>query len=117
VSYTPPDDEIVEDILVAAWQVVDFTQGVNEKAFRSDEKTHSATIHALLIMGEAAKRLTVEFREKHPTIDWRGMAGMRDVLIHQYDRINLSRVWAVATQEVPGIVTYLERIRRRGSEQ
>jgi uncharacterized protein with HEPN domain len=108
VSYTPSDEEIIADILTAARQVIAFTQDLDERAFRADEKTQSATIHALQIMGEATKRLTMAFRDRHMAVDWRGMAGMRDVLIHHYDRVDLSLVWAVAIQQVPVIAAYLE---------
>ena len=64
-------------------------------------------------MAEATKRLSMQFRERHPEIDWRGMAGMRDVLIHHYDRVELEIVWHVATEELPAIVAFLETFVRK----
>jgi uncharacterized protein with HEPN domain len=61
-------------------------------------------------MGEATKRLTQGFRDQHPEIDWRGMAGMRDKLIHDCRRVDPYRVWEVAGQEMPEILARLESL-------
>jgi len=65
--------------------IEEFLQGIDREAFLEDRKTRSATLHELLILGEATKRLSQEFRTRHSEIPWSAMAGMRDVLIHGYD--------------------------------
>jgi uncharacterized protein with HEPN domain len=110
VSFTPHDQEIIVDIVLAARGVLAFTGEVDEQAFSEDHKTQAATIHELLVMGEAAKRLSATFRAQHSEIDWRGMGGMRDKLIHDYRRVNMHLVWEVATQEVPEILAHLESL-------
>ena len=62
----------------------------------------------MIILGEAAKRISPEFREHHAEIDWHGIAGMRDKLIHGYDQIELTRVWRVANVDVPELLSRLE---------
>ena len=65
--------------------------------FLEDEKSQSAVIHQLLVMGEAAKRLSPEFRSKHPHLPWKMMAGMLDKLVHEYDDVDLDEVWLRST--------------------
>jgi uncharacterized protein with HEPN domain len=68
------------DILSAAKLALEFIEGMNELQFMADAKTQAAVTRQVEIMGEAAKRLSAEFRDSHPEIPWREIAGMRDVL-------------------------------------
>jgi len=68
-----------------------------------DLLVHFAVISQIQIIGEAAKRLSNSFRDSHPSIPWQQIAGMRDVLFHSYDRVDLKRVWSVATTAVPDL--------------
>ena len=61
-----------------------------------------ALIRCLEVMGEAVKRISPELREQHSDLPWRGMAGMRDLLIHAYDRVDLDEVWQ-AYRQFPAI--------------
>ena len=61
-----------------------------------------ALLRCLEVMGEATKRLSPEVRSSYPEIPWRGMAGLRDVLIHAYDRVDLQEVWQ-AYRQFPGL--------------
>ncbi len=60
-----------------------------------------AVIRNLEVIGEAAKRVPEEFRRDHPTIPWRGLSGLRDVLIHQYEGVNLEEVWLIVEKQLP----------------
>jgi uncharacterized protein with HEPN domain len=59
-------------------------------------------------MGEAAKRLSESYRNAHPDVPWKRIAGMRDVLIHQYDAVDLEEVWKTVSTEVPKVVSQLD---------
>ncbi|HSI71785.1 MAG TPA: DUF86 domain-containing protein [Fimbriimonas sp.] len=72
-----------------------------EEAFHGDPKTQDAVIRSLEVIGEAAKRIPEPFREAHPTVPWRGFARMRDVLIHQYEGVDLLQVWRVVEDVLP----------------
>ncbi len=98
------DDASLLDIAGAAELILRFIGNMEEADFQQDEKTQSAVLHQILIIGEATKRVSSEFREQHPDIPWKLMAGMRDVVIHAYDSVDLSHVWKTATVEVPDLL-------------
>jgi uncharacterized protein with HEPN domain len=61
-----------------------------------------------MVIGEAVKRLSLEFRARHSGIPWSDIAGMRDHLIHGYDIVDLEEVWKTVTVDVPDLLTALE---------
>ena len=65
---------------------------------------------ALEIIGEATKRLPLDVRERYPEVPWRGMAGMRDRIIHGYDMVDLQIVWDVVKRDIPQIQPQLQQI-------
>ncbi|MDQ3250638.1 MAG: DUF86 domain-containing protein [Chloroflexota bacterium] len=89
------------DIVLACRDIAEFIKAVDEYQFAANRLVRSAVIHQLLIVGEATKRLSTEFRKQHPMLPWKKMAGMRDKLIHGYDQVDLDLVWSVATTEIP----------------
>jgi len=97
----------VADILAAAARIERFLAGTTKGSFPDDEKTRSAVLHELLVIGEASKRLSTGFREANPSIPWRQMAGMRDKLIHAYDAVDVEEVWRTATADVPALAAML----------
>jgi uncharacterized protein with HEPN domain len=62
----------------------------------------------LIIVGEATKRLSSDFRDQHSTIPWRQIAGMRDVLVHDYNDVDLNLVWETATQAIPKLIEQIK---------
>jgi len=72
-----------------------------EEAFLTDPKTQDAVIRNFKVIGEAAKRVPDDYRARHPEIPWQLMAGFRDVLIHAYEGVDVRRVWAIATRDLP----------------
>ncbi|MCX6045319.1 MAG: DUF86 domain-containing protein [Chloroflexi bacterium] len=96
------------DIVLACQDVETFIRNLDEWQFKADRLVRSATIHQIMIIGEATKRLSPEFRKKHQSIPWKTMAGMRDNLIHGYNKVDLDLVWSVATTEVPALRAQLE---------
>lgn len=67
-------------------------------------------VRQIEIMGEATKRLSDEFRNRHPDIPWRQMAGMRDILIHAYDHVDIEEVWRTATDSIPPLIRQIEQL-------
>lgn len=99
----PRDDAALLDILHAAKRAQRFVAGMSREEFAADEKTRSAVLHQLMILGEAAKRIPSAYRAAHPKTPWRRMAGTRDTLIHEYDEaIEAGAVAAVVVDHVAG---------------
>jgi uncharacterized protein with HEPN domain len=98
------------DILTAARLVIKFMEGVDRERFERDELVQSGVIRQIELMGEAAKHLSEEFKAKYPEIPWKKMAGMRDILIHAYDYIDLDEVWNAVQFSIPDMIDKGERI-------
>jgi uncharacterized protein with HEPN domain len=105
------DDALhLSHILKATRRIVAYTENIGQADFDLDFKTQDAVVRQLEVVGEAVKRISPEFRAAHPQLPWRGMAGMRDMLIHQYDEIDFDIVWKTATESIPAVLVELERI-------
>ena len=102
------DISYLTDILQAARLVQIFVEGVDKATFDRDLMRQSAVVRQIEIIGEATKRLSETFRAKHPDIPWRSMAGMRDILIHAYDHVDLNEVWHTATLAIPDLIAKIE---------
>ncbi|MGD9819421.1 MAG: DUF86 domain-containing protein [Desulfomonilaceae bacterium] len=79
-----------------------FTKG-GKLVFLEDLVVQDAVIRNLEVIGEAAKRASAEYRESTPEIPWKGLASLRDVLIHQYEGVSLEEVWGVVEKDLPEI--------------
>jgi uncharacterized protein with HEPN domain len=95
------DDAYLLDMLLAARKAVKFTQGVLLEQLENDEMLQFATLRALQIIGEAARRISPEFKETHPEIPWSAIVGMRHRLVHEYFRIRVQKVWDVVRDDLP----------------
>ncbi|MCD6507698.1 DUF86 domain-containing protein [Candidatus Poribacteria bacterium] len=98
------DEVTLLDIAQAARLVIEFTQGMTKEQFFEDIKTQSAVLYQLLVMGEAVKRLSREFRARHPHIPWSLIVGMRDHLIHGYDIVDWDEVWKTTKKDIPDLL-------------
>lgn len=101
-------NDYLADILTAIIEVDQFIAGMTFDQFEEDRKTINAVIRSLEVLGEATKHIPVSFRNKHPDIPWSKMAGMRDVLIHDYMGVDLLTVWKVAKERLPEIKPLVE---------
>ena len=80
---------------------------MSQEAFEEDVKTQDAVIRRIEIIGEAVRRLSVEFCAQYPHIPWRQIRGMRNKLIHEYDRVDLVAVWDVIQQDIPPLIAQI----------
>jgi uncharacterized protein with HEPN domain len=97
------DEVTLQDIEVAARRIAEFIQGYTSDQFSADEKTWSAVLYQIGVIGEAVKRLSEPFRAAHPSTPSSEMAGMRNRVIHGYDAVDFERVWETVTRSIPAL--------------
>jgi uncharacterized protein with HEPN domain len=102
--------DYISDILESIKDVSDFTLNMDFKDFTNDRKTINAVIRSLEIIGEAAKKIPDDLKNKYPDKPWKQMAGMRDKLIHEYHGVDLEIVWKVIKDELPPLEKQIHEI-------
>ena len=109
----PRDSRVyLEDILGAIARIRRYTGGLSKDAFAADDKTVDAVVRNLEVVGEAVKRLLTDLRARRPEIEWQKIAGLRDILIHEYFGVDVDILWDVINNKlaaVEGAVTALLR--------
>ncbi len=98
-------------------RALQFTAGLNQDQFAADQRTIDATVWALEMVGEAAKRVPDQIRALDSTIPWGTMAGTRDVMIHRYYEVDLAEVWNIVQGDLEEMLPRLERLQRRLEQQ
>lgn len=108
--------EYLRHIVAEADYLTERTASMSKDDFLKDETLRRAFVRSLEVIGEASKKVPDEFRARHPQVEWRAMAGMRDRLIHGYVGVDYDLVWEVVTQKVPGLRIALTRILQDSSK-
>jgi len=101
------DEAAILDIQDAVKRAIEFTRNVSEEQFIVDNVIRWAVYSQIVLIGEAANRLSAEYRAAHQELPWKQMIGMRHRLVHGYDDINWERVWKTTTDDLPGLLTVL----------
>ncbi len=104
------DRDYAADVLKYARRAQGHAGDATFEKFMSEEWMQDAIIRCFEVMGEATKRMTMEFRGAHPHVPWAKIAGFRDVLIHGYDGIIYRRCWDVLELDLPEVIAQLEAI-------
>ena len=97
-------------ILVEADYLIGRSEGLSFEVFVADETLRRAFVRSLEIIGEAAKKVPDDFRATYSEVEWRAMAGMREVLIHDYFGVDFELVWDVVCNRVPELRSQIASI-------
>ncbi len=101
----------IQDILDNITDIESFSKGLNKEKFESDRLRQNAIIRSLEIIGEAAKNIPDSIRGKYPSIEWKKIAGFRDVLSHAYFGVSMDRVWNIIVLDLPKLKKEISNIK------
>ena len=98
------------DILEAVGRIEEYIEGYDFERFVNDRKTVDAVLRNLEIIGEAARNIPDEVRERYPSVPWRRIVGLRNVVIHHYFGVDLSVVWVIVSSQLEELKEEIEKI-------
>lgn len=90
----------IEHILECIERIEQYTKGVTKVEFLNSPQLQDAVIRRIEVIGEAVKNIPIETKDRYPNISWKRVAGMRDILIHEYFGVDLELTWKVAKEEI-----------------
>jgi uncharacterized protein with HEPN domain len=100
----------LDDMLRAARKALEYTGGATRESLPSLPMRLDAVLYEIIVMGEAARRLSADIRAAHPEVPWREIIGMRSVITHGYDQIDGDELWRVIERDLPELIVRLESI-------
>lgn len=100
----------LEDMQMACEKVIRYVNDLKLTQFLKDEKTYDAVVRNLTIIGEAVKNIPQEIRDHHSNIEWRKIAGFRDIAVHDYFGIDEDILWDIIQNEIPNLLKQLNQI-------
>ena len=96
--------------MLEACEKVMRSEGLDFHAFVRNELVYDAVLRNLEVLGEAAKKVPDSVRARHPSVEWRAIAGLRDVLAHAYFALDEATLWDIVAQKVPALAEVLRQI-------
>ncbi len=107
----PKDSKVYfTDILESVSKIEEYTKGMDYSAFSKKSLVYDGVVRNLEIIGEAVKNIPADVKKKYPEIEWRKIAGLRDILIHEYSGVDLRIVWDVVVNKLPPLKESVKRI-------
>ena len=107
----PKDERVyVGHMLDTAHEALSLVRGKTRQDYDSDTALRLALTHLIQVIGEAARRVSSEFRERYPEIPWEAIAGMRSKIVHDYMNVDEDIVWDSVTQELQPLIEELKKV-------
>lgn len=101
---------LLGEVLEAIALVRQYTTGLTYTDFANSMEKQDAVVRRLSVIGEAVKRLPEAFRRRHPDVPWRTIAGARDILVHEYFRVDVTLAWEMAQTDLPDLERQIRAI-------
>ena len=103
-------------VIEAVEKINAYIEGMSPEEFLNDPRTSDAVLRNLEIIGEAARLVPQEVTTRHHEVPWAAMRAMRNIVPHEYDRVNLPTIWHTIQQDLPPLVPLLQQVLERESE-
>ena len=91
----------LEDMADSVKKIEEYTKGISQKSFLGKEQIIDAVIRRFEIIGEASRHIPASFKRKYKDVEWKKIAGMRNVLIHEYFGVNKEKLWLTIKEDIP----------------
>jgi len=101
----------IEDIIESIKLIEEYMGNTSKKNLGSNQKLKDSIVRRLEIIGEAVKNIPWDFREKHPEVPWKKIAGLRDIIIHTYFNIDLDITWDIIKKDLPDLKEKISKIK------
>ena len=100
----------LEDILDCLEKIEKYTEDFSYEEFKNDDLRQDGVIRNLEIIGEAVKKLPMDIRDNNPELEWKKIAGLRDILIHDYFGVDLEIIWDIIENKIPKLKNKVNEI-------
>jgi uncharacterized protein with HEPN domain len=100
----------VAEIRESIAKIEEYTVSIDSDCFLRNSQIQDAVLRRLEIIGEAVKHIPKEIRRQHPEVPWKEIAGLRDVLIHEYFGVKPERIWKVVSQDIPELKRFMQLV-------
>ena len=104
------DIALLWDMRQAAKEILEFVAEINYEKFESSKVVRYAVERQILVIGEAAKKVSSTFRKANPQIAWNAIIGQRNILAHEYGEILVERIWRVASERISELIEQLDAL-------